>query len=260
MTMVVSSSSEPSCRTRVSSTSLLTAVSGDSMCRAARETASWLESASQRPSDAMMANLSSGLSLWLDMTGSGMMPTLRAQPSPMDRPMASPGFFKPQSSHTRWGPMYSPCILAGATTPPCISILSFSAGMSGLMSSVSGTACHAESWLRRPMTARESPTLAQCSTLCSRSMQTTTAVVPLYSTSPASCLYTSSSALTTAFDRALLASLLRDASAPKWPAMRLAASRETSCPQRPWPSRTPKRACRTGWAASWDSAGALGSP
>mmetsp|Transcript_87033 Transcript_87033/g.194588 ORF Transcript_87033/g.194588 Transcript_87033/m.194588 type:complete len:212 (-) Transcript_87033:319-954(-) len=189
MTMVVSSSSSPSCFWRAASMSAFGAACGVPMCLEAISTASSLVRASQRPSEAMIRNLSSDRILWTVITGSEMMPTLRAQPSPIDRPMASPGFVRLQSSQTRCGPVGSPSICAGETTPPLISILSFSFGSSGLMSVVRLIVSHLfVSLLWRPRTARESPTLAQCSTLSLRSSMTITQVLPLYSTSLASCL------------------------------------------------------------------------
>mmetsp|Transcript_103203 Transcript_103203/g.300999 ORF Transcript_103203/g.300999 Transcript_103203/m.300999 type:complete len:275 (+) Transcript_103203:604-1428(+) len=258
MTIVVSSSNSPSCLSRAASISALGAACGVSMYLAAMDTASSLVSASQRPSEATMANLSSDRSLWLDISGSAMMPILRAQPSPMDRPIASPGFVNVQSSQTRCGPASSPSSdLAGATTPPLISIRSFSLGRSGLMSLVNGMASHLGSFAslwRRPNTARESPTLAQWSVFLLVSMQMTAAVLPLYSTFAAICLYTSQSAIATAFARALPGSLLQPSCAIQWPGMRLAASWDTWCPMRPWPSRTPKRTYRTAAPAAAPSA------
>mmetsp|Transcript_86200 Transcript_86200/g.244546 ORF Transcript_86200/g.244546 Transcript_86200/m.244546 type:complete len:257 (-) Transcript_86200:183-953(-) len=177
-------------------------------------------------------------------TGVGMTPSWRAHPSPMVRDTARPGLRQAPSSQTRAGPTGLPSSKSGATVPPLSSIRSRSSSMSGLQSCVNatpsqfGTFASGEFW---PSTARESPTFATWSVRRTWSSSTATPVVPLYSTSCARWLNTSSSTFVKAASRALFGFFMTLSCAARWPGSRCATSEETSWPKRPWPSKTPKR-------------------
>mmetsp|Transcript_9508 Transcript_9508/g.18399 ORF Transcript_9508/g.18399 Transcript_9508/m.18399 type:complete len:202 (+) Transcript_9508:1789-2394(+) len=144
---------------------------------------------SNSPSVPNNKNLSSLVSLCAFTSGVAETPTRAATTSPNDRDIASPGTFS-VLSHTRAGPTKDlSSFIIGSTLPPCLRILALSRGSSGLWSIDRGIASQ-EFPICLPINTRESPTLAQNTSLSL--MRQVAAVVPENTTSMSflSCVLT----------------------------------------------------------------------
>ena len=174
-------------------------------------------------------------------------PRVCAIVSPHDRLMAKPGVLW-LLLQTRWGPNGFPSEFKNCfTTPPNLSILSFSADTCNLWSLDSCVASHRLNLSHVYSTARESPTFAQISLLwCKIAIQ---AVVPLKLYASSDFVYSSDSCFTNAACELSIKSLSWSFDVKSifrslnilfmYSMTKLAAV----APFLPWPSKTPNKVC-----------------